>query len=128
MELLHKMDYLAFISDIDEIWTEQTNSKIAQKYSMNRSVLPALINLHRQWKEFFDLETSNYNRLELELNHFKSNQNLSSNVELEKKNRELKKVVEEIQEENYNLEKKIRVLESKNNDLQNKSLFKKIVG
>ena len=128
MELFHKMDYLSFISEIDKIWTEQTNSKIAQKYSMNRSVLPALINLHRQWQKSFDLEVSNYDKLELELNHFKSNQNLSSNVELEKKNRELKKVVEEIQEKNYSLEKKIIVLQSQNSDLRNKSLFKKLVG
>ncbi len=122
------MDYLTFIDDIEKIWTEKTNSKIAQTYSMNRSVLPALINLHRQWKDVFDLETSNYDKLELELNHYKSNQNLSTNVELEKKVRELRKIVEEIQEENYNLETKIKVLEKENFDLRHSSIFRKLVG
>ena len=122
------MDYLAFISDVEKIWTEKTNSKIAQTYSMNRSVLPALINLYREMDKIFNLQSNNVESLELELNHYKSNQNLSTNVELEKKVSELRKIVEEIQEENYNSETKIKVLEKENFDLRHSSIFRKLVG
>lgn len=122
------MDYLTFIDDIDKIWTEEKNSKLAQKYSMNRSVLPALINLHREWTSIFDSQSNKLSKLELELNHYKNNDNLVQNVELEKKVKELKKVVAELQEESYKNDKKIRILESQNSDLQNRTIFQKLVG
>jgi len=122
------MDYLAFVSDIEKIWSESSNSKICKEYSLNRSVLPALIKLHREWKKVYDLEVSNYDELELELNHFKSNQNLVKTVELEKKISELRKVVDELQQENYELEKKVHKLSDCNFNLENKSILQKLLG
>jgi len=122
------MDYLAFLDDIDKIWTEERNSKIARDYSMNRSVLPALIKLHREWTDVFNRQSEDYDALELELNFYKNNKDLVSNVELSKKIEELKNVVTELQEENYQYEKKIRVLEDENYHLKHKTLFQKLVG
>lgn len=122
------MDFLEFVDDIDKIWTPEDNSKIAQTYSLNRSVVPALIKLHREWKEAFDSRSEEVQKLELELNHFKSNQNLSNVVELEKKVKELKKVVIELQEEIEEYRKKIKHLKDENYTLRNSSFLKKLVG
>jgi len=122
------MDYLTFIDDIDKIWSEKTNSKICRDYSMNRSVLPALIKLHREWDNVFNLQTEELNKLDLELNHYKSNKDLFNNVELEKKLNELRNVVTELQEECYQKDKEIRVLKQENYNLHNSSIFKKLVG
>lgn len=122
------MDYLTFVDDIEKIWTEKDNSKIAQTYSLNRSVLPALIKLHREWTYTFQQQSDDYDKLELELNHYKSNKDLFNNVELEKKLKELRKVVEELQEENYNLSKNNKILDDKFRELENSSLIKKILG
>lgn len=124
----NKMDYLAFISDIEKVWTEKTNSKIAQTYSLNRSVLPALIKLHREWRKTFDDLENDVAKLELELNHYKSDKNLFNNVELEKKLKELKKVVIELQEENEKYCKEVKLLKEDNYTLRNSSIFKKLVG
>jgi len=122
------MDYLAFLDDIDKIWTEKSNSNISRDYSMNRSVLPALIKLHREWSVSFNLECKKYDALELELNYYKKNKDLVSNVELEKKLDELKNVVADLQEQNYQSDNTIRVLKDENYRLQHKTLFQKLVG
>jgi len=122
------MDYLTFVDDIEKIWTEQTNSKIAKTYSLNRSVLPALIKLHRDWQYVYNEQSKDYDTLELELNHYKSNADLKNIVNLEKKLKELKKVVIELQEENEEYRKKVKILEEKNFDLLNSSFIKKLVG
>ena len=122
------MDYLTFVNDIEKIWTEQTNSKIAKTYSLNRSVLPALIKLHREWQYVYDEQSKDYDNLELELNHYKSNSDLKNNVELEKKLNELRKVVIELQDENEEYRKKVKNLEENNYNLRNSSIFKKLLG
>jgi len=122
------MDYLTFIDDIDKIWTEQNNSKICREYSMNRSVLPALIKLNREWNTVFNSQTEDLNKLDLELNHYKSSKDLSNYVELEKKLDDLNENIIELREENMKYRDEITILERKNSDLQNSSFLKKLVG
>jgi len=122
------MDYLAFVDDIEKVWTEKDNSKIAQTYSLNRSVLPALIKLYREWRKSYDDLVNEADKLELELNHYKSNKDLFNNIELEKKLKELRKVVIELQKENEKYRKEVIFLKEDNYNLRNSSLFKKLVG
>lgn len=122
------MDYLTFIEDIQKIWTEKDNSKICRDYSLNRSVLPALLKLNKEWKIVFDDVCNEVDNLQLELNHYRSNKNNVDNVEKDKKIIELQKVVIELQNENEEYRKEVRNLKDDNYNLRNSSLFKKLVG
>lgn len=122
------MDYLSFVSDIEKVWTEKDNSKICQTYSLNRSVLPALINLYRDWEHVYNRLSEDYEKLDLELNHYRANKNNIDNVEKDKKIIELQKVVIELQEENEEYRKEVRNLKEDNYNLRNSSLLKKLVG
>jgi len=122
------MDYLSFIDEIDKIWNEKDNSKIAAHYSLSRSTLPALINLHREWKVSFQALNEERDILELELNHYKSDKDLSSLVDCEKSKSSLLEKVSILEDELYKRDDEIDRLKEELYRLQNSSIFKKIVG
>jgi len=129
------MDYLSFIQDISKIWTEKENAKISKKYSLNRAVLPALIHLNNEWQIVFDIECKNYDNLELELNHYKSNPNLVEQVELSKIIDNRDKVIFDNQKEIdkkdleiRKLKKQIDFLSQKVDYLSNQTLLEKVFG
>jgi len=122
------MDYLTFIDDIDKIWSEEDNSKICRDYSMNRSVLPALMKLHREWTYSFDQLSNERDEIELQLNHFKSDVDLSNYVNLQKELNDLRKELNDLKQDKEEYRKEIVILKQDNYNLRNSSIFKKIIG
>ncbi len=106
--------FLDFISKIDPLWTPQKNNQLAQEYSLNRSVLPALIKLNRLWQESYDDLSNDCNSFELSLNRYKS-----LDIEtLEKDNQAFKVELDSLKYNNRILSDKNLILSEKNDLLQ----------
>lgn len=51
-------DYISFLGDISKQWRKENNNEIAFEFGLDKSSLPSLIRLYREWEEVFNTISS----------------------------------------------------------------------
>ena len=121
-------DYFVFVNKISQIWKPENNRQLSLEYGLNKAVLPSLVKLNRSWTDTFETVSNRCDDLELQLNHYKSqdiDKLIEKNSFLSDELKKLKDRLKRYKDDIIELEQKNRLLVDNIEKLSNQNTKKK---
>ena len=121
-------DYFEFVNKISQIWKPENNRQLSLEYGLNKAVLPSLVKLNRSWTDTFETVSNRCDDLELQLNHYKSqdiDKLIEKNSFLSDELKKLKDRLKRYKDDIIELEQKNRLLVDNIEKLSNQNTKKK---